>query len=175
VRAVDAQGIPIAGVRVTLPGMILTTDGQGLIRITTYEDSRFSGTFESTGLRTREVAELADGMDVVLEPVKTFRVRILGLPDDLPRKRIEVWVRHEQRERFLGPRGTPDDKGVTELTMPQPGRYKVELWVKYAARGEAMTLVAIRPEPVTIGDDGAPDVQWQLDAESVQRLRERLR
>jgi hypothetical protein len=38
-----------------------------------------------------------------------------------------------------------------------------------------MTLVAIRPEPVTIGDDGAPDVQWQLDAESVQRLRERLR
>jgi hypothetical protein len=175
VRAVDAQGIPIAGVRLTVPGMMFTTDGNGQIRICMHTDGRLSGTFEGKGLRTREVAELTDGMDVVLVPAKTFRVCIAGLPDDMPRERILVWVRHEQRERFLGPQGKPDDKGVTEVPTPQAGRYNVELWVKRTARSETMTLVAIRPEPVTIGDDGAPDVQWQLDAESVQRLRERLR
>ncbi|HEX6811971.1 MAG TPA: hypothetical protein VF384_10150 [Planctomycetota bacterium] len=177
VRAVDAQGIPIAGVRVTTSGMILVTDGKGSIRISTHTSGRLPGTFEGTGLRAREVAELTDGMDVVLQAAKTFRVRIAGLPDDVPRERIEVWVRHEERERFLGPRGTPDGDGVTELSTPQAGRYYVNLLVRSAdpKRKGSTTLVATRPGWVVIGDAGAPDVAWELAADIVQLLRERAR
>ena len=81
---------------------------------------------------------------------------------------------HQERERFLGPRGTPDANGVAELITPQAGGYFVNLLVKSAdpKRKGQTTLVATKAEPVAIGDAAVPDIEWQLDAATVQRLRE---
>lgn len=176
VRVVDRKGVPIAGVRATVAGGILTSDGNGRIRIATHEQVPLRGAFDGIGLRPRELAGLADGMDVVMSPASTFRVHVTGLPADVPADRLEVWVRHEQRERFLGPRGDVDAGGTVELATPVPGRYFVNLLVKVAKSPTQnyTTLVAIRAVPVDIGEGDVPVVEYQLDDAERARLSQRF-
>lgn len=177
VHVLDTKGVPIAGVRATAPGGIFVTDGTGTLRIATHDTtSRLAATFAGNGLRARVVDALQHGMDVVMQPAGTFQVRIDGLPADLAMDRVEVWVRHERRELFLGPRGPLGADGTVALELPQPGKYFVNLLVRLGHEAEgSRTLVAMREAPVEIGDGPPTPVQWTLTAAEQARLRERLR
>ncbi len=176
VRIVDAkQHVPIAGVRATVPGTMLTSDANGLLRIATHDDRPLPAMLEGSGLRALDVADLGDGTDIVMRPASTFRVHI-DLPADLARDRFEVWVRHEQRERFLGPRGTLDANGDVDLATPIAGRYFVNLLVAPAdpQRAGSRRLAAVGPDAVVIGDSTVAPISWRLDDAEVARLRELL-
>ncbi|HLU38085.1 MAG TPA: carboxypeptidase-like regulatory domain-containing protein [Planctomycetota bacterium] len=174
VRVVDRDGVPIAGVRATWPGGIEQSDGTGTLRFATQDVSTpLRATFEGNGVRPCEVAALSDGLTVTMQPATTFQVRLEGLPDDVSASRLEVWVRHEERARFLGPRAAFDEGGIATLATPQPGRYFVNLMVRRASNSWA--TVAIRKEPLVIGDADVPPVVWVLDDGERATLRERAR
>ncbi|MBK8100383.1 MAG: hypothetical protein IPK26_25070 [Planctomycetes bacterium] len=176
VRVVDAQGVPMADAFVRSPGLSRQTDGGGTIRIATQDPQPFGARFSARGHRDLEVPALTDGMVVTMPKAGTLRVRLLGLPKDVPRERLQVWVRHEVRERLEGPRGKVDANGIAEVATPVAGNYLLWLLVSVPGPGgePSSSGVAIRPDPIAIGVDPPPQVDWELDAATLERLQQEL-
>lgn len=174
-RVVDREGVPIAGATVSSPGLQLVTDGRGEVDLATQEAGPIPVMVAANGCRPRELAALRSG-SLVLEPAGVLRVQLRAMPADIPRERVEVWLRHEDRARFHGPRGQPDADGRLELPTPTAGRYLVWLLVRTAAEPtrDRTSAAAIRPEPVVVDGAELAPIEWQIDDAIVQRVRELL-
>lgn len=176
VLVVDAQGVPIAGAMVTAGAFAGRTDGTGRVRVPQQRDGDSGASFEAAGSRPLRVAALTDGRRVQLDPAGTIAVTVRGIPADLPRERLEVWVRDEVRERFAGPKASLGAGDVTRLPLPARGRYLV--WLLVTTRdgrgGETSTGIATGPSPFAIGDEREQAAELALDEAAVAQLREAL-
>ena len=176
VRVVDGQGVPMAEVKVHTPGSYRQTDGAGTIQFATQVPRLFGARFSARGYRDLEVPALTDGLVVTMPKASTVRVRLLSLPKDVPRERLQVWVRHEERDRIEGPRRSVDADGVCEVETPVAGNYVLWLFLMVPAPGgqQWSNGIAIRPDPVAIGADPPQQIDWELDAATIERLQQAL-
>lgn len=178
VQVVDAQRVPIAGAMVSGVGFMVATDGNGRISLATYDPTPLPGRIEVRGMRPLEVQDLADGLVVQPAPASRMRVVIGGLPADLPTERIGVWVRHERRERFEGPRAGLGADGSVTVAVPVAGNYVLSLLVVPVGQkvddASRWSVVGMRADPVAIGEVPPTEIGWDLDAATIERLRQDL-
>jgi len=174
VRVVDDQGVPVAGARLVGPEIARETDGTGTLRLLWNRDATLQATIGAPGKRTQRLSALADDLVVKLEPAGTIAVTVRGLPDDVPRDRLEVWVRDEVRERMSGPQVPVGADGVARAELPARGRYV--LWLLVTRHddhvGSTASGVFIDPVPIVIGDAREQQAELKLDEAAVKRLRE---
>ncbi|MBK8096107.1 MAG: carboxypeptidase regulatory-like domain-containing protein [Planctomycetes bacterium] len=178
VQVVDAQRVPIAGARVSGVGFMVATDGNGRVQLSTYDAAPLPGRVEVRGLRPLEVEDLADGLAVQPPPASQVRVVIAGLPAGVALDRIGVWVRHEQRERFEGPRAALGADGTVAVATPVAGNYLLSLLivppgqkVDDASRWRA---IGMRADPIAIGNDPPAEIRWELDAATIEQVLQAL-
>lgn len=119
---------------------------------------------------------MRDGLVIRPPRASTLRIVVHGLPAELPRERIGVWVRHEQRERLEGPRAALDAQGMATVPTPVAANYVLWLLVYPPGTGTPSSWrgVAIRPDPVALGADPPAEITWALDAATVALLRQAL-
>jgi hypothetical protein len=117
---------------------------------------------------------LPDDLRVALEPAGTIAVTVRGLPADMPRDNLEVWVRDEVRERMAGPRARVGADGMARAELPARGRYV--LWLLVTTRdgkgGTASNGVFMAPVPIVVGDAREQEAELKLDEAAVTRLRD---
>ncbi len=173
VQVIDDQSVPIAGARIMLPNLVRTTDGEGKVTIYFGRSAKTMGTIEMPGKRTERRSDWPDGLVIQLEKACQMRVRVVGLPADIPRRNLEVWLRGEDRNRFDGPREMMQKGDLVSLTLPARGKYRLNLRV--ASNGRFISGVHVDAEPVAIGDDKDLELQLVLTEPEVERLREILK
>src|SRR6185369_6789455 len=101
----------------------------------------------ASGRRSFDFATIEDGQVVQLEPAGTIAVSVHGIPADLPREKLEVWVREEPREKLAGPRAVLGEGDVARVDLPARGRYV--LWLLVTTRrstGSSGAPIASSPE-----------------------------
>lgn len=173
-RAVDGAGVPVADVRISGPTLLRRTDGTGTARIAALRGTKTAVLIEATGMRSQRLDEVHDNQVVVLAPPGKLEVAVHGIPADVAREHIEVWVRDEVRRRFYGPRAAIGAGDVATVPMPPRGRYLVTLLVRTDSGGAGQTWTGIfRDEnPLEVGKGPDQKAQVRLDDEAIRRLRE---
>lgn len=176
VRVVDREGVPMAGVQLTGEAFRRTTDGTGTARIPVLRGVASGALVEAPGMRSQRFAGLRDGQTVTLAPPGTLTVTVRGIPADVAREHVEVWVRDEVRERFAGPRGPVGEGDVLRVSMPPQGRYYPYVLVRTSATATGGTWTGVyRGEDVlVIGEGPDQEIEVRLDEAAVARLREAL-
>ncbi|HEX5052523.1 MAG TPA: carboxypeptidase-like regulatory domain-containing protein [Planctomycetota bacterium] len=177
VHVVDEQAVPVAGARIEAPSMARQTDGTGTVQLCIGREVPLRATVEAPGKRPLAIEQWPEEQTVCLEPAGSLQVAVRGLPADVPRENVEVWVRDEVRERFAGPRARFADGDVATMLLPVRGRYVLQLIVSRddGHGGSSGTLVHQDPTPIDIGDAREQRFEFRLDDAVVERLRDALR
>lgn len=175
-RVVDPRGVPIAGAILWLRGASTRSDGRGILRVTTCDRAPLPARLEAEGRRPRELADVGHGATVELAVAGALQIAVSGLPEDLAGAPLQVWLRHEQRERLYGPQERLGADGTAQVAVPLEGTYLLQLLLetRRGNGGSSATLIAVRPEPVVLATIPPARVEWQLSAEVVERLRQEL-
>lgn len=175
-KVVDEQGVPIAGANVMLPDNIRTTDGTGNTTLYVGRTTKTEGTVQMLNKRTVRLTEWTDGMVVTLAPASKVVIRVVGLPNDLERRTIEVWLRDDEGRRFEGPRQMLQAKDTATMLIPPRGNYRLHLLVTHQrGRGRSSRTVHVAKENVSIGDNKDHKLDFALDAKVVAQLRELIK
>lgn len=197
-QVVDEEGVPLAGAQVQVrhaapppapppspaasptprvlrlpPTSGRTTDGHGRALLTLREAVRVHIGVSAAGKRPVELTEIPDDGVVRLHPAGAFPVRVRGLPPDVPRARLAIWLRHVERPRLDLSTGAPLGEGdAARVPLPVAGAYHVLLLVvPEGAEGMAGSTVLRSPEPVHIGAGDVAPCELTLDEEGVAHLR----
>jgi hypothetical protein len=175
VRVVDGQKVPIAGATVSGSAFNARTDGTGSARLPRPREG-VTVEFTAPGCRDLRLTSLEEGQVVMLEPAGVIAVTVKGIPADLPRGHLQVWVREEPRERLAGPKAMLGDGDVARVTLPARGRYVLWLLVstKKDNTSEYWSSIASSPEALVIGDAREQTAVLQLDDAAAARLRKEL-
>jgi hypothetical protein len=180
VRVVDEQEVPIAGAHGERRGAsdaftFGPSDAGGWLEVVlpTTGGSRIG--VAARGRQPVVVERVVDGQVVRLRRLPSLCVQVRGLPDDLPRAGLAVFLRSASRENLAdhaaGELGAGDTASVP---LPPPGRYHVRLTRQRTGDGgTTWGQLAQRDVDVWIGRD-ADSVEFVLDAPAVQRVREAL-
>jgi hypothetical protein len=172
-RVVDEQAVPIAGARFMLPESVRTTDGTGHAALYVGRTATTEGTIEMPGKRTIRRNSWPDDLVVTLEQARELRVQVVGLPADLPRSDLEIWLRDDVRERFAGPREMLQTEDTVSMPIPARGSYHLHLLVTRRERNSSRSsTVHIDPTAIEIGDNVDRTLQFVLDDAVIVRLRE---
>lgn len=131
------------------------------------------GTIEMPGKRTIRRNSWPDDLVVTLKKARELRVQVVGLPADLPRSDLEIWLRDDVRERFAGPREMLQTEDTVSMPIPARGSYHLHLLVTHRERnGSRSSTVHIDPTAIEIGDNVDRTLQFVLDNAAIVRLRE---
>ena len=176
VHVVDEQSVPIAGATVMLPGSVRSTDGAGNATLYLARTIKTVGTVEMPGKRTVRCDNWPDGLVVTLEQAKRVQIEVVGLPADVPRTHLEVWLRDEVRERFAGPRQLLPANDTVSLPMPARGKYRMYLLVTIPQRnGSRSSTAHVSEHVVEIAENKDLKLKFELQAPQVARLRELIK
>ena len=180
VRVLDEEGVPIAGARVEYRGhsdawSIGPSDGGGWLELIEGPPGALRRIVTAPGKQPRELDAVVDGGDVTLRLLPDLCVTVRGLPDDLPRAGLAVFLRSVVRENLadhaiaeLGP------GDAANLALPPAGRYHLRLVrVAKTGTGSTWTTLVQRDGDVLVAADG-DRCEFVLDAAAVQRVREAL-
>lgn len=175
VVVVDHESIPIVGARVTSRYLSRATDGTGTVRIPWNRESKAALTIEKAGMRPVRLNTVGERHVVKLEPQGAMDVMVKGLPEDVSREHLVVWVRGAERGNFEGNQAKVEDDGVAHVALPVPGSYRAVLLVQTRTSGGGRVGTAIaQTEPFAIREDGAAPVSIALDEAAIARLREEV-
>ena len=175
-KVVDEQSVPIAGATFMMPDAVRTTDGMGQATLYVGRTAKTEGTIEMPGRRTVRLDEWPDDLVVTLEKASLVKVQVVGLPADVPRADLEIWLRDDVRERFAGPRQLLQANDIVSMPLPARGAYHLHLLVtRRQQNGSRSAEVCVDPVGVAIGDNQDLQLQFALDAAAVQHLRQILK
>lgn len=181
IRVIDQEGVPVAGadvdVRLDSTASRQRTNPQGRAAVVIVPDMDAGFAISAEGHRPQQLLALTDGQVVRLEPAGKIAVRVVGLPDDVPREPLEVWVRGRQGERYTLPHQLQLGAGdVARGALPARGVHSVDLWVSRPTPGGGSrgSRITFGDEPVPIGDGPEFTTEIRLDAAAVERLRRAL-
>ncbi|MCC7398951.1 MAG: carboxypeptidase regulatory-like domain-containing protein [Planctomycetes bacterium] len=179
-RVLDEEGVPIAGARVEYrrhsdAWSIGPSDGGGWLDLIDGPPGALRRIVSAPGKQPRELDAVVHGGDVTLRMLPDFCVTVRGLPDDLPRAGLAVFLRSVVRENLadhavaeLGPGDTAN------LPLPPAGRYHVRLvGVMKTRTGSTWSMLLQRDLDVLVTAEG-DRCEFVLDAAAVQRVREAL-
>lgn len=176
VRVLDEQSVPIAGARVMLPSQICTTDGAGNATLYVGRIAKTTGTIQMLGKRTVRRDNWPKELVVTLEKASNLQIHVVGLPADLPRTNLEVWLRDEVRERFDGPRQMLLANDTMSVPMPARGKYDMYLLVTRRERHSSRSsAVHIDSEVVEIDENKDLKLEFVLKEGVIARLRGMLK
>jgi hypothetical protein len=176
VRVVDEQGVPIAGAKITLPDAPRATDGTGSATLYLGRTTKTMGAVQMPGMRTVRRDDWSEGLVVTLEKASNLQIRVKGLPADVARDNIEIWLRDIDSESFEGPRGMLQAKDSVSVPLPARGNYRLRLQVTHRTRGGSTSrTVHMAAETVAIGENKDLNIDYVLDAATVARLRDVLK
>lgn len=192
-RVLDATGVPVAGASIEMHtrsapkqgkqsarsepprSYSRRTDGQGRARVTVRRGAKFHAVVRAEGHRTLDVGELVDGADLRLEPAGTLQVAVLGLPPDIPRDKLSIYLRHAERGRLdlTTDSAVVGGEDTARVALPARGRYHVQLMVatRTAESGWGTTIAT---RDVDLGEGAPTRVEFPVDAATLDRLRRRL-
>lgn len=177
-RIVDEAGVPMSGARVEYRGAsdrwsIGPSDGGGMLDIVKGPPKALRIVVTAPGCQPVEVIDVVDGADIRMRPLPNLCVTVKGLPADVDRADLAVFLRSVVRENLADSSQAPLVAGdVANVPLPAPGRYHVRLTVRQkAGAGDNWTFVGQRGEDVLVAADGA-SIDFALDEGMLQRLRE---
>lgn len=140
VRAVDANGTPLANVHITYEG---APGAQRLCGVQTKDGfvegatgpAGLSVWIGAQGMEPRRIEEAADGGDLALGPRATVDVTLPGLPDGVRPEWVSVVLRPVERDNLADAAfATMDAQRRLRVPRPRPGRYFVRVSIN--PRGE---------------------------------------
>lgn len=180
-RVVDEEGVPIAGARVEYRGAsdqwsIGPSDGGGLLEIIKGPAKALRIVVTAAGKQPLEVDEVRDGGELRLRPLPNLCVVVKGLPADVPRQELAVFLRSVVRENLVDQAQALLGPGDTAyVPLPPAGRYHLRLTLARASGGgTSWTFVGQRPDDVLVGKDGET-LEFTVDAAMLTNLRELLK
>jgi hypothetical protein len=178
-RIVDGDAIPIAGARLASNRVSLRSDGKGEIQLWIGRHTPFTARIGVPSKRSVDVTDWPDSQEIRLEPEGTLRIAVRGLPADVPRERLELWLHSPLNPAFDGPRvGLPADGGeLVTLELPARGRYLPTLCLRdVKARAGAGSARAVHRvgEPVLIDEEPKEPLEIRLSVAAIERLRQML-
>ena len=187
-QVVDAESVPIvgatlllrhaeAGPRRAMPRVITrTTDGHGGATLVLRRGIGVCVGITASGKRPREFQGVPAEPVVRLEPQGSLAVKVRGLPADVPRANLGVWLRHVDRSRLdLTTQGRLVDDDVAHVPLPVAGSYHVLLLVeRLGAHGGTSTTVTALADGLEVGDGAPAPVELTLDDAARVRLRQLL-
>mgnify|MGYP003624710108 CR=1 FL=1 len=159
-----------------LPESVRKTDGTGHATLYVGRTTKTEGTIEMPGRRTVRRDDWPDDLVVKLEKASNVQVQVVGLPADVPRADLEIWLRDVVRERFAGPREMLQADDMVSMPLPARGKYQVYFLVTHRVRnGSRSSTVHVDPVVVEVGENRDLKLQLVLDEAVITRLREILR
>ncbi len=133
-RVVDSNDVPIAGARAEAwtsdQQVARDTDLRGVAQIAHLRDTAPTLTISAPGKRPRRLDTPHGELVVKLQPAGELTVAVVGIPAELSRERLEIWLEPDEPgglARALRASLRKGDDAV--VSTPVPGRYLVRLLV----------------------------------------------
>ncbi|MGE3879895.1 MAG: carboxypeptidase regulatory-like domain-containing protein [Planctomycetota bacterium] len=179
VQVIDRDAVPIAGARLTGDRVSLRSDGKGEIEVWLARGTPFTARISAPGQRSIDVTSWPDTQRIQLEAAGKLTIAVRGLPTDVPRERLEVWLRDPVRRVFDEPRASlpADGSDVVTLELPARGRFLPTLWLRSEnerpGSGSA-TAVHLASEAVNITEEPSEPIEIRLSEAEIASLRQKL-
>jgi len=176
VKVVDEEAVPIAGANIMLPQNVRKTDGTGCATLYLGKTTKTEGTVQLLNKRTIRLSEWTDGMVVTLARASKVQIHVTGLPADLKRDTIQVWLREDDRRSFEGPRLMLKSDDTVTAPLPARGNYRLHLLVTHRTEtGSRSRTVHVAKDNLSIGDNKDHKLEFALDAKVIAKLRELIK
>lgn len=175
VRVIDEQGVPMAGASISVPGGAYRTDGTGAAKVYLGKKADTVATITASGKRTYRHSQWPDEVTIRLEPAADVVVEVPGLPADVPRDRVEIWLREDKRGSFDGPRRTMQGGNSVTMPIPPAGRYRLMLLAtKRHRNGSRSSTIHAAKELVEIAENKDRKLVIKLSDDELARLRKAI-
>ncbi len=174
-RVLDADGVPIAGATVqgSEPSSSLwaRSDQNGRFRLLSRQ-AIGKVRVSASGQRSAELETVVDGLDIRLQPEGRVEICLQGLPSDILRDELYLFVRPLNRRDLRSiVRVKVGEGDVARLPRPPKGWRILMLYWGSAEGGGGSRAVFRQSSPVMITDEMEQVFELRIDATAVSRLR----